>query len=246
MVDMKVLVVEDDQTLLSVLEYNLKKGGYKVVTATDGIEALAIAQAERPNLVLLDIMLPKLDGLEVCRILRKESAVPILMLTAKAEEVDKVVGLELGADDYLTKPFSMRELLARVKAMLRRAPTPLGTTRAADELNGHRAPEEARLFVYDVSTQKLVRDLVPVSKGRTTGLITEVAPGRMLGLASDPARPFWQAGAPLQGRRASLELLRVLRGELGSPGGPPARPVDRLARESRGPGCMNRARGGLF
>ena len=121
MVNMKVLVVEDDRTLLSVLEYNLKKEGYSVVTASDGIEAVEIARAERPQLVLLDIMLPKLDGLEVCRILRKESTVPILILTARADEVDKVVGLELGADDYLTKPFSMRELLARVKAMLRRA-----------------------------------------------------------------------------------------------------------------------------
>lgn len=121
MADLKVMVVEDDQTLLSVLEYNLTKGGYQVVTASDGLEALEVARAERPHLVLLDIMLPKLDGLEVCRILRKEGSVPILMLTARAEEVDKVVGLELGADDYLTKPFSMRELLARVKAMLRRS-----------------------------------------------------------------------------------------------------------------------------
>lgn len=120
MADTKILVVEDDQTLLSVLKYNLVKTGYEVVTASDGVEALEVARAERPALVLLDVMLPKLDGLEVCRILRQEMTVPILMLTAKAEEIDKVVGLELGADDYLAKPFGMRELLARVRAILRR------------------------------------------------------------------------------------------------------------------------------
>ena len=110
----KVLIVEDDQTLLEVIKYNLSKEGYGVVTAMDGACALEIARGEKPELVVLDIMLPKLDGLEVCRILRKESSVPILMLTAKNEEVDKVVGLEIGADDYMTKPFSMREFIARV------------------------------------------------------------------------------------------------------------------------------------
>ncbi len=117
----KVLVVEDDQTLLSVLKYNLNKEGYDVVTATDGARALEVARTEKPELIVLDIMLPKLSGFEVCRILRREMTVPILMLTAKTEEIDKVVGLELGADDYVTKPFSMRELLARVRAMLRRS-----------------------------------------------------------------------------------------------------------------------------
>lgn len=116
----KVLVVEDDKTLLEVLKYNLAKEGYEVATAGDGVKALDTARSVKPELVILDIMLPGLDGLEVCRILRKESTVPILMLTAKTEEVDRVVGLEIGADDYMTKPFSMRELLARVRAMLRR------------------------------------------------------------------------------------------------------------------------------
>jgi two-component system OmpR family response regulator len=116
----KVLVVEDDGTLSEVIKYNLTKQGYEVSTAADGEEGLEIARCERPDLIVLDILLPKLDGLEVCRILRKEMTVPILMLTAKAEEVDKVVGLEMGADDYMTKPFSLREFLARVKAMLRR------------------------------------------------------------------------------------------------------------------------------
>jgi len=116
----KVLVVEDEPTLLETLEYNLERQGYQVCTAADGRVALEVARREQPDLILLDVMLPGLDGLEVCRILRQEMNVPILMLTARAEEIDKVVGLEVGADDYLTKPFSMRELLARVKALLRR------------------------------------------------------------------------------------------------------------------------------
>ena len=117
----KVLVVEDDRNLLQAIRYNLSKDSYQVVAALDGAEALEIARREKPELIILDLMLPKLSGLEVCRILRNEMTVPILMLTAKAEEVDRVVGLEIGADDYMTKPFSMRELLARVRAMLRRA-----------------------------------------------------------------------------------------------------------------------------
>jgi len=116
----KVLIVEDDQTLLSVLKYNLVKEGFAVVTAADGVEALEVARRERPQLIVLDVMLPKLDGFEVCRILRRETTAPILMVTARSEEIDKVVGLELGADDYMTKPFGMREFLARVRAMLRR------------------------------------------------------------------------------------------------------------------------------
>ena len=116
----KVLVVEDDQTLSGVLKYNLSKEGYTVVSAFDGAQALEVARNEKPDIILLDLMLPKLDGLEVTRILRKESSVPILMLTAKSDEVDRVVGLELGADDYMAKPFSVRELMARVHAMLRR------------------------------------------------------------------------------------------------------------------------------
>lgn len=117
----KILVVEDDLNLLATLKYNFLKEGYDVITAVDGAGALEVARKEKPDLMVLDIMLPKLSGFEVCRILRQETSVPILMLTAKAEEVDKIVGLEIGADDYMTKPFSMRELLARIRAMLRRA-----------------------------------------------------------------------------------------------------------------------------
>ncbi len=136
----KILVVEDDLTLLETLEYNLAGEGYAVITATDGLTALDIARKEKPELIVLDLMLPRLDGFEVCRILRRETNVPILMLTARADEVDRVVGLEVGADDYLTKPFSMRELLARVKALLRRvrliredAVAALGTTEGGAE-----------------------------------------------------------------------------------------------------------------
>ena len=120
MTGIKILIVEDDKILLDALKYNLNKEGYRVVTAGDGRQALEVARTEKPDLIVLDIMLPELDGFEVCRILRREMTVPILMLTAKTEEIDKVVGLELGADDYLTKPFSLRELLARIRAMLRR------------------------------------------------------------------------------------------------------------------------------
>jgi DNA-binding response OmpR family regulator len=115
-----VLIVEDESTLLETLEYNLTRQGYTVSTATDGPTALEVARREQPDLIVLNVMLPGLDGFEVCRILRQEMSVPILMLTARDEEVDKVVGLEVGADDYMTKPFSMRELLARIKALLRR------------------------------------------------------------------------------------------------------------------------------
>jgi DNA-binding response OmpR family regulator len=116
-----VLVVDDEPTLVATLKYNLERDGYRVVTAADGDEAVRVARAERPDLMILDLMLPQMDGIEVCRIVRREMTLPILMLTAKTEEVDKVVGLELGADDYVTKPFGMRELIARVHALLRRA-----------------------------------------------------------------------------------------------------------------------------
>ena len=116
-----VLVVEDEENLLEALRYSLEREGYAVETAIDGEQALNAARSVRPELVILDVMLPQLDGFEVCRILRRESDVPIMMLTARGEEIDRVVGLELGADDYVTKPFSIRELMARVRNMLRRS-----------------------------------------------------------------------------------------------------------------------------
>jgi len=120
----KILVVEDDKNIRDVVAYNLMSEGYEVVAAHDGEKALEAFEKENPDLVLLDIMMPKMDGFEVCRRIRKVSQVPIIMQTARAEEVDKVLGLELGADDYVTKPFSVRELLARVKANLRRQDAP--------------------------------------------------------------------------------------------------------------------------
>jgi two-component system, OmpR family, alkaline phosphatase synthesis response regulator PhoP len=116
-----ILVVDDEPQIVRLARDYLEKNGYRVVTAADGQSALTTARREKPDLVVLDLMLPILDGREVCRILRRESDVPIIMLTALAEEVDQVSGLEIGADDYITKPFSPRALVARVRAMLRRA-----------------------------------------------------------------------------------------------------------------------------
>ena len=116
-----ILVVEDEPALRDTLSYNLKKDGFTVEAVGDGRAALDTARTLRPDLIVLDLMLPEIDGFEVCRILRKEMTTPILMLTARDDEIDRVVGLEVGADDYLTKPFSMRELMARVKAQLRRS-----------------------------------------------------------------------------------------------------------------------------
>lgn len=116
----KILVVEDEPTLAETLTYNLEGQGYAVFSCGNGKDALHVAKSEQPDLVILDVMLPGIDGFEVCRILRRDTNIPILMLTARSSEIDKIVGLEVGADDYLSKPFSMRELLARVKAHLRR------------------------------------------------------------------------------------------------------------------------------
>ncbi|HLR08674.1 MAG TPA: response regulator YycF [Bacillota bacterium] len=116
----KILVVDDEKPIADILQFNLEKEGYDVICAFDGHEALTLVDSEKPDLILLDIMLPGKDGNEVCREIRKEHNMPIIMLTAKDSEIDKVLGLELGADDYVTKPFSNRELIARVKANLRR------------------------------------------------------------------------------------------------------------------------------
>ena len=125
----RILVVDDEPPIVDVLVYNLQRANYQVLVARDGEEALALARQEQPDLIILDLMLPRLDGLEVCRALRRERDVPIIMLTARDAEVDRVVGLELGADDYVVKPFSVRELIARVKNVLRRtSPRPAETS----------------------------------------------------------------------------------------------------------------------
>lgn len=115
-----ILVVDDEQPIIDMLYYNLKKEGYNVIQANDGVTAVDMALEQKPDLILLDIMLPKLDGLSVCKRIKNSLNVPIIMLSAKDEEIDKILGLELGADDYITKPFSIRELVARVKANLRK------------------------------------------------------------------------------------------------------------------------------
>src|SRR5581483_805980 len=145
-----VLVVEDEPSLVATLSWNLRKDGFRVITATDGVAGLQAARAERPDVVVLDLMLPKMDGLEVCRRLRAESDVPVLILTAKGEEVDRVVGLEMGADDYLAKPFGMRELMARIRALLRRSAARV--PEAAD------APITAGAIVLDPRGRTVRRD----------------------------------------------------------------------------------------
>ncbi|HGM9630291.1 TPA: response regulator YycF [Streptococcus pyogenes] len=119
----KILIVDDEKPISNIIKFNLTKEGYDIVTAFDGREAVTIFEEEKPDLIILDLMLPELDGLEVAKEIRKTSHVPIIMLSAKDSEFDKVIGLEIGADDYVTKPFSNRELLARVKAHLRRTET---------------------------------------------------------------------------------------------------------------------------
>lgn len=162
----RILLVEDDATLRETVAYNLRHQGYDVATAVDGHAALAAARRHPPDLMLLDLMLPGIDGFEVCRQLRRESSLPILMLTARSEEVDRVVGLEMGADDYLTKPFSMRELMARVKALLRRvelireelaqdvAPPPPGGASGGDD-----APRPESLIFDDLTIDLTRREV---------------------------------------------------------------------------------------
>ena len=138
-----ILVVDDEPKIVKQARDYLERGGFRVVTAADGTTALAVARHERPDLIVLDLNLPGMDGLDVCRALRRESDVPIIMLTARVEEPDRLIGLELGADDYVTKPFSPRELVARVRAVLRRVRGGVhqpGLIRAGDlkiDLNGH-------------------------------------------------------------------------------------------------------------
>jgi len=147
-----ILVVDDEPTLRETLAENLESDGFRVVTAADGREALARFHESAPDLILLDLMLPEISGIEVCRAIRRESGVPILMLTARDSELDKVVGLELGADDYVTKPFGLRELLARVRALIRRADRPgapetgesVQLGRVTVDLAGHRVLREGQ------------------------------------------------------------------------------------------------------
>jgi DNA-binding response OmpR family regulator len=145
----KILVIEDEETIADSIRYNLEREGYEVTLAFDGAEGLTQARKLQPNLILLDLMLPQVDGLEVCRRLRENSDMPIIMLTAKAADTDRVVGLELGADDYIVKPFNMREVIARVRAVLRRVrqaePRSEEMALTAGDLTVNVAAHEARL-----------------------------------------------------------------------------------------------------
>lgn len=151
----KVLVVDDEQAIIDVLVYNLKKEGYETLEANDGITAVNIALEQKPDLMLLDIMLPKLDGLSVCKRVKNQLNIPILMLTAKDAEIDKIVGLELGADDYITKPFSVRELMARVKANLRKMEM---ASVSKENIASSEAKEEPKVNVIAVNDLELDLD----------------------------------------------------------------------------------------
>lgn len=141
-----ILIVDDEQHIVDILVYNLEKEGYNTLQANDGLTAVDIALNQKPDLILLDIMLPKMDGLAVCKRIRHTLNVPILMLTAKDEEIDKILGLELGADDYVTKPFSVRELMARIKANLRKA-----EVTSISNLNNEKAENTNKIVVGDLS-----------------------------------------------------------------------------------------------
>ena len=155
----RILVVDDEPKIVRIARDYLERSGFRIVPAYDGPSALAAARSEKPDLVVLDLNLPGLDGLDVCRTLRRESGVPIIMLTARAEEADRLIGLELGADDYIVKPFSPRELVARVRAVLRRAHGDMQSARqlrAGDldiDIDGHRVTRNG-------SPIKLTRDRV--------------------------------------------------------------------------------------
>lgn len=148
----KILVIEDEKPISDIIKFNLEKEGFEILTAFDGIEGLSLARSIDVDLILLDIMLPGMDGFEVCKKVREQSNVPIIMATAKAEEVDKVLGLEFGADDYITKPFSIRELTARIKANIRRTAMPIQSAQADTTKNSIRS---GNLFIdllkYEVS-----------------------------------------------------------------------------------------------
>lgn len=158
-----ILIVDDEKMILNLLSHNLTKEGYNVIEAVDGMEAFETAKKYKPDLILLDVMLPKLDGLTVCKKIKSLMNVPILMVTAKDEELDKIVGLELGADDYITKPFSVRELLARVKANLRKNDIMLNLEKEKNSNNEEKGLKRANILKIGVLTLDLDRFEVMVN-----------------------------------------------------------------------------------
>lgn len=172
-----ILLIEDDLTLSETLRYNLEREGYAVLVAHDGVTGLELARHEQPQLLILDIMLPRLDGFSVCRILRQESDVPILMLTARQDEVDRIAGLELGADDYVAKPFSLGELLARVRAIMRR------TDRKP---TGNREVLDAGALRIDTGSRRVWRDGAEVTLSQKEfDLLTCLVRNRGMALSRD-------------------------------------------------------------
>ena len=196
-----MLVVDDEQTLRDTLEYNLRRDGYRVLTAADGPEALLLAFSELPDLIILDIMLPGMSGFDVCRALRQRMSVPIIMLSAREGEIDKVLGLELGADDYMTKPFSLAELTARVHARLRRAEIPGTQQSLAQPLN--------------TTTSTISAPVVsPTEAGRGADVDlhtrrTLVSGGVSIELAT---RTVLVSGRPVEMKRMEFDLLAFLAG----------------------------------
>lgn len=224
----RILLADDDAMILDVLRYQLEKEGYQVLTAEDGQQALDLAQAAHPDLVLLDVMMPKLQGWEVCRELRRASTVPILMLTARGEEMDRVLGLELGADDYIVKPFSFRELLARVHAALRRA----SYSQPAVETPAAERPITLGSLAIDLRRHTVTRSGAPIALSpREYDLLVALveADGAVLG-RHDLLDQVW--GEEWIGNPRTLDVhIRWLREKLESD---PARP--RLILTVRGAG----------
>jgi DNA-binding response OmpR family regulator len=209
----RILVVDDEPAITELLQYHLERNGYQVVVAHDGREALRLARGSHPDLVVLDLMLPELDGLDVCRELRRESTVPIIMLTARDGEVDRGVGLELGADDYVTKPFSVRELIARVKAVLRRVAGGEGET--GSELR------VGQLAIDALAHQARVVD-TPLALTRLEFDLLETL-ARHAGQALSRAQLLDQVWGYdyLGDARAVDSAIKRLRAKLQSAGGPP-------------------------
>jgi len=171
----KILVVEDEMALQETLAYNLRNAGYEVQTAGDGLQGLHVARTWKPDLVLLDVMLPEMDGFEVCKALRAETEIPILMLTARSEEIDRVIGFEIGADDYIVKPFSMRELIARVRTRLKvfqRAQSPASeikeTSKASELVVGNLVIDQKR---HEIRIDNMVIPLKPKEMELLTYLV---------------------------------------------------------------------------
>lgn len=185
----KILVVDDEISLLETLEYNLKKQGYAVEVAADGLTAITLARSGHPDLIILDLMLPGMDGFEVCREIRKDLSTPVLMLTARDDEIDRVVGLEVGADDYLTKPFSMRELMARVKALLRRVRIIREEVSASAQVVAQPAPANLLQFgslVLDLSRHEVCLSERPLAlKPKEYELLVYLAQHRGMVLSRD-------------------------------------------------------------